>query len=645
MHNFKIFVNITNMDLKEFLKNLTKYNKNYNFTIINNKSDVPPTTNEIEPDISTNINENLAFLKSKYNTLISPDVKIREFNMFALNKKYQCFIIYIDGLVDSISINNFVLEPLMSEKHRYSRTFGGNLYEYIDNCLLPQNSVKKIEDFKDIFSGINMGDCLLFIDTLNIAFGIDVKKFQQRSISVPENESVIKGPQEGYVENLRTNTSLLRRIINNENLVIENIDVGKITQTRCGVCYMQNIANGDLVSEVKYRLNNLDIDSLLSTGQLEQLIEDHEGFGIPQILSTERPDKCAKYLLQGRVVVLVNGNPYALIMPATIEDFLFSPEDTNLRPLFANFLRGIRILATLITLLLPGIYMAITSFHQELLPTELLFSILSARENVPFPIILELLLMEISFELIREASLRVPSLIGSSIGIVGALILGDAAVNAGIEIATGLYFKVVDSDDWVKESAYLTILDKLRELAGGSCALDMLISNYVYEKEGAKHKKVMRQKGFPQDKVFTWSDIPHFFKGHYILMHSVIYRTALLRESGVKLPEHTFYVDNIFVYQPLPKFPAVTRDIAVVCDKAVTVGALESCIRRGAKGLLKEVALFDIYTGTGIAPEKKSVAFSLAFRADDRNLTAEEADSEVKAILALLESQLGAVLR
>ena len=155
-------------------------------------------------------------------------------------------------------------------------------------------------------------------------------------------------------------------------------------------------------------------------------------FGIPQVISTERPDKCAKYLFQDRVVVLVNGNPYALIMPATIEDFLFSPEDTNLRPLFANFLRFIRILAALITLLLPGIYMAITSFHQELLPTELLFSILTARENVPFPIILELLLMEISFELIREASLRVPSVIGSSIGIVGALILGDAAVNAGI---------------------------------------------------------------------------------------------------------------------------------------------------------------------------------------------------------------------
>lgn len=420
------------MNFKDFFNNLTKYNKSYNFTIMNNKSDNPPAPSEKEPNVFLNITEDLDFLKSKYNTLLNTDVIIREFNMFALNKIYKCFIIYIDGLVDSISINNFILEPLMSEKHRYSKTFGGTLSDYVDSCLLPQNSVKKVQEFKDVFAGINMGDCLLFIDTLNIAFDIDVKKFQQRSISVPENESVIKGPQEGYVENLRTNTSLLRRIINNENFIIENIPVGKISQTKCGVCYMQNIANGDLVAEVKYRLNNLDVDSMLSTGQLEQLIEDDEGFGIPQVLSTERPDKCAKYLLQGRVVVLVNGNPYAIIMPATIEDFLFSPEDTNLRPLFANFLRGIRILAALVTLLLPGVYMAITSFHQELLPTELLFSILSARENVPFPIILELLLMEISFELIREASLRVPSLIGSSISIVGALILGDAAVNAGI---------------------------------------------------------------------------------------------------------------------------------------------------------------------------------------------------------------------
>ena len=425
------------MNLKNLFNKLIKYNDNtYDFSLINDKVENSNISESESPEsnykVFSNIIENLDFLKSKYNTLICADIIIREFNMFAYNQNHKCFIIYVDGLVDSISINDFILKPLMLGKHRYNKPFEGDLTDYVDNCLLPQNSVSKVKDYQDVFSGINMGDCLLFIDTLNIAFDIDVKQYQQRSISNPENESVIKGPQEGFVENFRTNTSLLRRIVNSENLVIETIPVGKINKTKCGVCYLQNIANSDLVSEAKYRLHNLDIDSLLSTGQLEQLIETDEGFGIPQILSTERPDKCAKYLFQGRVVVLVNGNPYALILPATIEDFLFSPEDTNLRPLFANFLRGIRILATFITLLLPGIYMAIASFHQEILPTPLLFSILAARENVPFPIIFELLLMEISFELIREASLRVPSVIGSSISIVGALILGDAAVNAGI---------------------------------------------------------------------------------------------------------------------------------------------------------------------------------------------------------------------
>lgn len=422
------------MEIKNFFYNIFNYNSKdiYSFSILNDKENSKPQPQENVSNIFSNIDENLEYLKSKYNTLINSDIIIREFSMSANNKEYKSFIIYIDGLVDSISINDFILEPLMFRKKQRNSVLQNNLALYVDNCLLPQNSVKKVEKFEDVFSGINMGDCLLFIDTLNLAFDIDVKSYNQRSIDSPENETIIKGPQEGFVENIRTNTSLLRRIVNNENLIIENIPVGKISQTKCGVCYMQNIANGDLVAEVKYRLNNLSIDSLLSTGQLEQLIEDNDGFGIPQVISTERPDKCGKYLLQGRVVVLINGNPYALIMPASIEDFLFSPEDTNLRPLFANFLRGIRIIAAIITLLLPGVYIAITSFHQEILPTELLFSILSARENVPFPIIFELLLMEFSFELIREAGLRVPSPIGSTIGIVGALILGDAAVNAGI---------------------------------------------------------------------------------------------------------------------------------------------------------------------------------------------------------------------
>lgn len=402
--------------------------------------------------IFPSIDVNLEYVQVKYNTMINSDIVVREFNLTARNRQYKAFLLFIDGMVDTDLVNNYVLKPLMmknqansfegNQNHIVSEAVTNNItirkvkkfdiITYISNCLLPQNSVKQEDIFSNIFAGVNSGNCALFIDTLNIAFNIDVKGFKQRSISSPNNEIVIKGPQEAFVEAIRTNSSLLRRIVNNENLIIENITVGKISKTNCAVCYIQNIANPDLVAEVKYRMNNLDIDSLLSSGQLEQLIEETNRYSIPQILSTERPDKTTKYLFEGRVVVLVNGNPYALIMPATLIDFISSPEDTNLKFQFANFLKFLRLAATLITLLLPAVYIAMTSFHQELIPTELLFSILAARENIPFPVIFEILVMEISFELIREAGLRVPSPIGPTIGIVGALVLGQAAVSASI---------------------------------------------------------------------------------------------------------------------------------------------------------------------------------------------------------------------
>ena len=356
-------------------------------------------------------------------------------------------------MVDSDLINRFVLNPLMLRND--NNTFDGtvkqevtsqllkdtisvkkvkkfDLENYIYTNLMPQNSLKKVNKFNEILEGVNSGNCALFVDTINIAFDIDVKGFKQRSVDSPNNEVIIKGSQEAFVENIRTNTSLLRRITNNENLIIESLSIGEISKTKVAFCYMNNIANPELVNEVKYRLNNLSLDSLISTGQLEQLIEDDEKSGIPSLLATERPDKCSKFLMQGRVIILINGNPYAIAAPAVLIDFLSSPEDTNLRVTFANFLKSLRFLAYFITLLAPGLFIAVTSFHQEILPTELLFSILASRESVPFPIIFELLIMEISFELIRESSLRVPGPVGSTLGIVGALILGDAAVSAHI---------------------------------------------------------------------------------------------------------------------------------------------------------------------------------------------------------------------
>ncbi len=430
----------------------TQSNSNFSNRNTTNASNIISDEFSDVKEIFPSIDVNIEYIKVKYNLLINSDIVLREFLLTARNKQYRAFLLFIDGMTDMDLVNNYVLKPLMLKNN--ANSFDGNqnqvvseavtnnitvrkvkkfnIKEYILNCLLPQNNVMTQKEFKEIFSSVNSGNCALFIDTLDIAFDIDVKGFKTRSINKPENEVVLRGPQEAFVENLRTNTSLIRRIINNENLIMENIKVGKVSKTICSVCYMRNIANDDLVAEVKYRLNNIDIDYLVSSGQLEQLLEDNTKYSLPQIISTERPDKTSTYLLEGRVVVLVNGSPYALIVPAVFVDFLESSEDNNIKFQFANLLKVIRIASFLITLLLPGIYVAITSFHLEFIPTELLFAIVASRASVPFSIIFEIIIMELSFELIREAGLRVPSPIGPTIGIIGALIIGQSAVEAGI---------------------------------------------------------------------------------------------------------------------------------------------------------------------------------------------------------------------
>ncbi|CDE14788.1 gerA spore germination protein [Clostridium sp. CAG:470] len=435
------------MKIKDFINNTFGYKpKNeYQFTLPDNPEIDTENYNNTNSDkienIYSQIDANLKYIETKYNTLINSDIITREFTLNTGSKQYKAFILYIDGMVDSQILNDFVLKPLMLKNkfcnNETSKTIvqkgkKSNIANFIQDCLIPQNNIKQQSSFKDIFSGVNSGNCALFVDTLSVGFDIDVKGFKQRSISKPENEIVIKGPHEAFVENMRTNTTLLRRFTNNENLIIENTKVGKITQTNCAICYIKDIANDALVAETKYRLNNLEIDSLLSAGELEQLLTDTNSLGVPKILVSERPDYAVKSLLQGRVIILINGSPYALILPAILIDFLTSPEDTNLKPQFANFLKVVRIISSFFALLLPGLYIAITNFHREIIPTELLFSILSSRQSVPFPIIVEILIMEISFEIIREAGLRVPSPIGPTLGIVGALVLGQAAVSAAI---------------------------------------------------------------------------------------------------------------------------------------------------------------------------------------------------------------------
>ena len=440
------------MILKTILNNLFSYNTSSRYSYELSQTQIANNIYEsdIKKNVSSFISENIEFLTVKYNQLINSDIKIRKFILTAKGKKYQGCLIYIDGMIDSSQINHFVLNPLMLEnlsntdptpkniivnkdnQKKYPITQNPKLEEFIFSSLLPQNTITKETKFADIIEKINNGFTCLLIDTLDVAFCIEAKGFKSREISNPENEVVVRGSQEAFVENIRTNTSILRRIINNENLIIEQTSVGKITKTPVAICYMKNITNDDLVNEVRFRINNLKIDSLINDGPLEQLIQDRCSDFYPQLFATERSDRACNNLLEGRVIILVNGSPYALIAPAILVDFISSPEDTNLKYQFGNMVRFIRLLAFFIAMLLPAAYVSITNFHQELLPTDLVFAISSMRRSIPFPIIFEILIMEVSFELIREASLRVPSPIGSTIGIIGGLILGEAAVSANL---------------------------------------------------------------------------------------------------------------------------------------------------------------------------------------------------------------------
>lgn len=275
------------MDIKNILKKIFLYKKekNYDFTLLNtNNQEAEPNTNTQSNTIFPTLSVNLDYIKSKYNFLINSDINLREFNLTIKNKNYNAALLYIDGMIDSTSINDFILKPLMlrkdsqtSETHnKYVKNAVSNnisvkrvrkfdVASYIYNSLIPQNNVKKITTFEDIISMVNNGFCALFIDTINIVFCIETKGFKVRSIAKPENEVVIRGAQEAFVENIRTNTSMLRRIINNENLIIEECEVGSISKTKIAICYLGNICNENLISEVRYRINNLNIDYLISS--------------------------------------------------------------------------------------------------------------------------------------------------------------------------------------------------------------------------------------------------------------------------------------------------------------------------------------------------------------------------------------------
>ncbi|ABO50257.1 GerA spore germination protein [Desulforamulus reducens MI-1] len=384
-----------------------------------------------DPDrVSPYLEVNKKRIEEIYGLPDNKDFIIREFTI-ALAPPVQAFALFLEGMSEKAIINQNILQPMMLFSN-FHEEVEGYLLDHVKKRVLTGNQVTAHERYEQIIGGVNFGSTAVFIDGCDQALVVETKGWEHRGVGIALNESVVRGSQEGFGEILRTNTALIRKYIRSSKLTTEMLKVGNVAQNDVALMYIRDIANESLVQEVKRRIKSLKIDGVIDSGILEQLIEERPWSIAPQVMATERPDRVALMLLRGKVAIFLDGNPYVLLVPTTLFDQLHTQEDYYLRPLFGSFLRLVRGLAFYISFLTPGVYLAIVLFHKEMIPTELLLAISGSREKVPFPSFLEVLLMEISFEMLREAGLRVPGILGNTIGIVGAIVLGQAAVQANI---------------------------------------------------------------------------------------------------------------------------------------------------------------------------------------------------------------------
>jgi len=372
--------------------------------------------------LSIHVAENVITLESIY-----ADCSDVMFRHFLIGNRTKAVLIYIDGMSNIEEIDKNMLTPLMRqeiETHFDVRT--------ILEQALTVSSVKEIKTLEDIIKEVSSGNPVVLIDQQLQGFAAGLSKWEKRSIQEPSAESVVRGPRDGFIETVSTNIVLLRRKIKSPHLKTKTINIGRYSQTEVVIMYIEGIADKTLIDEVQNRLNRIDIDGILESGYIEEFIKDHPFSPFPLILNTERPDITAASLLEGNVVILTDGTPFALIAPTTFYSLLQSPEDYYEGFIIGTFIRWLRYTFLLVALLLPSVYVAILTYHQEMIPTSLLISVAKSREQIPFPALVEALIMEITFEALREAGVRLPKNIGSAISIVGALVIGQAAVSAGL---------------------------------------------------------------------------------------------------------------------------------------------------------------------------------------------------------------------
>ncbi|MFD0769413.1 spore germination protein [Bacillus sp. CGMCC 1.60114] len=372
--------------------------------------------------LSSDLDENLEVLRSMYQDCF--DVVFRT---FLISGQTKAILVYIEGLSNIEEIDKHVLAPLMSETEGKDRSPREMLEKKVH-----LSKIKDVRTFADCIENISGGHPVLFVQQEACGLALGLAKWEKRSIEEPQAESVVRGPREGFVETLGVNTSLLRRKIKSPALKMQSMKIGRYTDTSVVIAYIEGLADQTLIEEVKNRLQRIDIDSVLESGYIEELIEDNPYSPFPQLVNTERPDAAAANLLEGRVVILVDGTPFVLIAPISFFSLLQSPEDYYQRFLISSVIRLLRFAFMMFSLVLPSLYVAVLTYHQEMVPTALLISAASSRETVPFPALVEALMMEITFEALREAGVRLPKQVGAAVSIVGALVIGQAAVQAGL---------------------------------------------------------------------------------------------------------------------------------------------------------------------------------------------------------------------
>lgn len=343
-------------------------------------------------------------------------------------KKTKIDIIYNETLTDQDKMSNYIYRSLDYIDSIYKEK--DLLYDVIKNNI-SNIKIKEIKNYQDICKYLNNGFVILLIED-DYSLALEVKKNLTRSIEKPMTETTIRGSMDAFTENIETNMGLIKRRIKSNKLWNKDMEIGKYTKNKISILTIDGITNNNLKEYITNKLNSIEIDNVTDTGTLKHLIDKETKTIFPTAITTERPDKVVSSLLRGKTVIIMDNCPFALIMPVDINDFFLSQDDKDSNYINNSLTRILRYLAFFITILTPGIYIALTTFNQEMIPLELLTSFASQRSTVPFPAFFEALLMFISFEILRESDYRIPNVSNSALSIVGALILGEAAVNAGI---------------------------------------------------------------------------------------------------------------------------------------------------------------------------------------------------------------------